>query len=268
MTVSGRDRVYRTEGTVLRRHDIGEADRLLTLYTPGLGKLRVLAKGVRKPASKLGGHLDLFTRSRFVLARGRTFDIVTGADTIDAYSGLRGEGTGAATDILERLGAAYYFAELLDQFTSEGLENRPVWELLGSGLSALSSGLPIELVTRHFELRLLVYLGYQPGVSICAGCGEPLQPEVSAFSIALGGVLCPRCSHRDPQGLTLTVAALRLLRLLAREDLVTLARVRVPPEAAREVEGLLHLLLRQIADRELRTPAVRQGLRAAASPEP
>lgn len=252
---------------MLRRYDIGEADRVLTLYTPAWGKLRVLAKGVRKPASKLGGHLDLFTRSRLVLARGRTFDIVTGADTIDAYGGLRGEGVGVATDILERLGAAYYFAELLDQFTSEGLENRQVWELLGAGLSALSAGLPIELVTRHFELRLLVYLGYQPGLSTCSGCGEPLRPEVSTFSFALGGVLCPRCLHRDPQSVTLSVAALRLLRLLAREHPATLTRVRVPPEAARDVENLLRLLLRQIAERELRTPAVRQGLRATARPE-
>lgn len=267
MTGTSRDRVYRTEGTVLRRLDIGEADRVLTLYTPAWGKLRVLAKGVRKPASKLGGHLDLFTRSRFVLARGRTFDIVTGAETIEAYSGLRGEGPSAPDDMLERLGAAYYLAELVEQLTSEGLENRPVWELLDAGLRALSTGLPIDLVTRHFELRLLVYLGYQPGLSTCVACGEPLQPEASGFSFSLGGVLCPRCLHRDPRAEPLSVAALRLLRLLAREDLATLARVRIPAGAAPEVEGILRVSLRQIAEREPRTPVVLQGLRNAAPVE-
>lgn len=263
MTASGRDRVYRTEGTVLRRLDLGEADRVLTLYTPAWGKLRVMAKGVRKPASKLGGHLDLFTRVRLVLARGRTFDIVTAADTLDAYAGLRGEGPGAPADMLERLGAAYYLAELLDQFTAEGLENRPVWELLGTGLDALSTGLPIDLVARHFELRLLVYLGYQPGISVCTGCLRPLQPEASAFSFTLGGVLCPRCLQRDPHADALSVPALRLLRLFAREAPLTLTRFNIPDAAAREVERILRRLLQQIAERELRTPIVMEGLRAA-----
>ena len=85
------ERIYRTEAIVLSRMDYGEADRILTLYTPHRGKLRVIAKGVRRPLSRLGPHLEYFTRCRLMLARGRTFDTITGADTVDPYLGVRDE---------------------------------------------------------------------------------------------------------------------------------------------------------------------------------
>ena len=72
------ERIYRTEAIVLRRSELGEADRVLTIYTPQWGKLRTIAKGVRRPASKLRGHLELFTRAKLLLARGRNLDVITG----------------------------------------------------------------------------------------------------------------------------------------------------------------------------------------------
>ena len=81
----GRERTYRTEAIVLRRKDIGEADRILTLFTPQLGKVRVVAKGIRKPRSRKAGHLELFTRAKLLLATGRDLDIITQAEGLDAY---------------------------------------------------------------------------------------------------------------------------------------------------------------------------------------
>ena len=84
-----RDRTYRTEAVVLRRKDFGEADRVLTLLTPEHGKVRVVAKGIRKPASRKAGHLDLFMRSKLLVAKGRDLDIITQAETMSAYRPLR-----------------------------------------------------------------------------------------------------------------------------------------------------------------------------------
>ncbi len=84
-----RERLYRTEAVVLKRSDFGEADRLLTLYTPRLGKCRVLAKGVRRLTSRKAGHLELFTHAQLLVAKARSLDIVTQAETIDAYANLR-----------------------------------------------------------------------------------------------------------------------------------------------------------------------------------
>ena len=99
-------RIYNTEAIVLRAHPLGEADRLLTLFTPTLGKLRASARGVRKPTSKLGGHLDPLTRSSLTLAKGQTLDTITGADTREAFPTVKSD--------LGRLSRAIYLVELVD----------------------------------------------------------------------------------------------------------------------------------------------------------
>ncbi len=251
------ERIYRTEAVVLRHRPYGEADLILTLYTPHYGKLSAMAKGVRRPASKRRGHLELFTRAKVMLARGRTFEQVTDAQTLDANRGLRGEDL----DGQEQVGIAYYLAELLDKTTEEGQENRAIWDLLTSSLRALSAGVSPAIVARHYELRLLGYLGYQPGLFDCAGCGEPLQPVTNAYSIELGGVLCPECRSQDPAAEPLSVNALKLLRLLAREGPETVARLRLGPALAAEVEGVLRQSIRRIIERDLESPAVLRSLR-------
>src|SRR5215468_7426623 len=113
--VRGRERTYRTEAIVLRRKDIGEADRILTLFTPQLGKVRAVAKGIRKPRSRKAGHLELFTCTRLLLAVGRDLDIITQAEGIEPYRPLR--------DDLLRSAYGAYMVELLDRFTPEAEEN-------------------------------------------------------------------------------------------------------------------------------------------------
>ena len=125
-----RERLYRAEAIVLRRMNLGEADRLLTLYTPEWGKIRVLAKGVRKPTSRKAGHLELFTHSRLLIAKGRSLDIVTQAETITPFLLLRKD--------LIRTSYAYYVAELVDRFLEEGEESPALFRLLLESLGHLS----------------------------------------------------------------------------------------------------------------------------------
>ncbi len=95
-------RVYQTEAIIIKRTKLGEADRILTLYTPQLGKLKAVAKGTRRPQSKLGGHVELLTHSRLMLARGRNLDIITQAQTINNFLPIK--------DNLERISFALYIA--------------------------------------------------------------------------------------------------------------------------------------------------------------
>ncbi|MGD8605174.1 MAG: DNA repair protein RecO, partial [Anaerolineales bacterium] len=113
--MSGRERVYRTEAVVLRRFNLGEADRLLTLYTLRYGKVKAIAKGVRRPKSRKAGHLEPFTHVQLMLARGRELDIITQAEAMDSYPQLRED--------LVRIGQASYVIELADAFTVERDEN-------------------------------------------------------------------------------------------------------------------------------------------------
>src|SRR5215471_12267089 len=116
-----RERVYRTEAVIIRRADVGEADRALTLFTPH-GKRRVVAKSARKTTSRLAGHIELFTHTSLLLAVGRNLDIVTQSVIIHSFDTLRRD--------LRRISAAYYVAELIDRLTEEDDENRPAFDLL------------------------------------------------------------------------------------------------------------------------------------------
>ncbi len=106
-----RQRLYRTDAIVLKRRDYGEADRLLTVFTPNHGKLVLLGKGVRKTQSRKAGHVELFTHSTLLVAKGRTWDLVTQAETVEPFLPLR--------ESLLRTSYGYYVAELLDGFTQE-----------------------------------------------------------------------------------------------------------------------------------------------------
>ncbi|MFQ5826722.1 MAG: DNA repair protein RecO, partial [Dehalococcoidia bacterium] len=205
-----RARLYNTEAVVIHRSKLGEADYILTLYTPHLGKLSAVAKGVRQPKSRLGGHVEVLTHSQMLLARGRNLDIVTQSQTVHSFLPLRKD--------LNRLSLGLYIAELVDRFTEEHLENYPLFQLLVDTLDWLCRARSAELVLRYFEVRLLDVLGYRPQLNQCLGCGSKLEPTVNFFSPASGGVLCPGCGQDEPQARTLPVAALKVLRLFQSAD--------------------------------------------------
>src|SRR3972149_937081 len=138
-----RERTFRVEAVVLRHSDWGEADRLLSLYSREQGKLRAVAKGVRKVRSRKAGHLEPFTRVNLLLARGRDLLIVTQAETIDPYLPLRED--------LVRIGYAAYVVELLDRFTYDEGENRSLYRLLTETLSRVEKEADPALAVRYYE---------------------------------------------------------------------------------------------------------------------
>jgi DNA repair protein RecO (recombination protein O) len=241
-----RERVYRTEGLILRRSDFGEADRLLLLATPG-GKRRVVARGVRKTTSKLAGHLELFTHATLLLAVGRNLDIITQSQTISGHTTLRTS--------LPLLSCAYYAAEIYDRFTEEGDESLPLFELLVAILGALDQSERPDLVLRAYELRLLHLVGYRPQLHACAVCGTRLTESDDRFSPGLGGVLCANDRLADPLALPMGGSAFRLLRYLQTQPLAVVETLRLSPEVRAEVGQLLRVYLRQLLERDLKSVA-------------
>ena len=154
LSVSDRGRLYRTEAIILKHNDLGEADRLFTVLTPFLGKLRLVAKGVRKPTSRKSGHLESFTRSQLLVARGRNLDIITQAEMVEPYLRLRRD--------LWRTSHAYYMGELVDRFSQERSENPPLYRLLSDALGWVCEAHDLALALRYFELSLLGLAGYRP----------------------------------------------------------------------------------------------------------
>ncbi len=241
-----RERVYRTEGLILRRSDFGEADRLLLLATPE-GKQRVVAKGVRKTTSKLAGHLELFTHTSLMLALGRNLDLITQSQTLSHHALLRSD--------LRRLSAAYYAAELYDRLTEEGDPSSALFSLLLACFEGLDHSANPDLVLRFYELRLLLLAGYRPHLHHCAVCGEQLSEATDRFSPALGGALCPHHRDADRAALPMGGAAFRLLRYLQSRPLTAVEALRLSPEVRTEVEQLLRTYLRQQLERDLKSVA-------------
>jgi DNA repair protein RecO (recombination protein O) len=247
--VPPRERTYRTEAIVLRRKDFGEADRVLTLLTPELGKVRAVAKGIRKPRSRKAGHLELFTCSRLLVAKGRDLDIVTQAETVQAYRPLR-EG-------LLRGAYAAYAVELLDKFTPDAQENRELYELLRAALGWLCDApdLALALTMRYYELHVLGLAGFQPQLRQCVVCGRALVAEDQFFSAAEGGAVCARCGkERTAHGLLpISMDALRYLRYLQANSYPRVRALKIRPGVLAEVEHVLARYITHILERQLKS---------------
>lgn len=247
--MSNLERVYRAEGVVLRRHDFGEADRLTTIYTRNLGKLRLVAKGVRKPRSRKSGHLEPFTRVKLLIARGRQLDIITQAEAIETYPNI-------VSDLIT-LGHASYIVELLDRFSvEEGDDNQQLYNLLLSSLDRLSSGeQELWAVALFFELRLLEFAGYRPELFNCVHCGEKIEALDQYFSFQLGGVVCPRGRQSQRELRSLSLPTLKVLRYYQRNSFETASGAKVEKKITDDVGGIMESYLSHILERRLNSPA-------------
>ncbi len=258
MAVSLRDRLYRTNAVVLSRQDYGEADRIFILYTPGRGKLSAIAKGVRRPKSRMGPHLDYFTEVSLELAKGRDLDVVTHASTVNAHLGLRSD--------MDAYAHAAHFAELVRHLTQDRQENRQVYELLASSLSLLNDGVAAWPVARHFELSLLGLLGFRPELFRCLNCLRTLEPEANAFSNQLGGMLCPACRAVDPSAVVVSLDAQKYIRLLTRSGLAAVIGIALTEPLEREIASLVASYTRYVAEREFASLGVLSSMRRTIAP--
>lgn len=250
-----RDKLYRSDAIVLGRLDYGEADRILVLFTPAMGKLDVIAKGARKTQSRLGPGLDLFSNVTLELARGRELDVVRSVVPIRRFERLR-------TD-LEAYGHASYYAELVRAFTQPREEHSGIYDLLVSTLILMNDGLDVWMLTRHFEMALLGILGYRPELFECVNCHRPIEARVNAFSASMGGILCDECRNEDPGAVPMSVNAQKYLRVLQRDGLSVAARLRPSLQEQQEIQYLTALYIRHVAEREFQSLRVLQDLQAA-----
>jgi DNA repair protein RecO (recombination protein O) len=242
-----RVRSIRAEAIVLRHIEMGEADRLLWLYTRHRGKVRAIAKGVRKIRSRKAGHLEPFTHVKLQFARGRDLFIITQAETIDAFLSLRED--------LTRLGYAAYVVELLDRFTYDEDENIGLFRLVAETLSRLNSEPDPQTPIHYYEIRLLDLLGYRPQLFKCVQCEAEIKPEDQYFSSEHGGVLCPLCGKDTPESRPVSMPALKILRHFQRSTYIEAQRAPITPKINQEIETLVQHYITYLLERGLNTPA-------------
>lgn len=237
-----RSRLYRISAVVLRRRNLGESDRILTVFGREVGKHRLVAKGVRRPGSKLAGHCEPFMLTNMMLARTRGLPILSQAEAQRAFPKLR-------TDE-HRIAIASLMAERVDSLTGEDEAQPGIFELLVNALELLEQGADPDKVQIIFEQVLLREAGYRPELTACVNCGAELRPEPSGFQVSRGGAVCPRCLPAQPGVIPLSVDALKVLRLVDRGEPGRLLGARVPERVIAEVKVALASYIASITGRD------------------
>jgi DNA repair protein RecO (recombination protein O) len=246
-------RVYKTPAIVLRQRKLGDTDKILTLYTANLGKIDAVAKGVRKARSRLAGHVEPLTQATFLLAKGKSLDIVTQVETIESFQRLR--------DDLDRLSRALYACELIDKFTEPHADNFGLYRLLLDTLRRLMTETDVDTPLRFQEMSLLRDSGYAPELDECVVCRQRLRPETNYWSAAGGGIVCTDCRSHEAAVRPISPNAVKLLRLLLHGRFSDVARVSIDAGLASELERVLVEYVRWVLERDVRSAAFIDTLR-------
>lgn len=227
---------------MLRSFPFGEADKVVVLLSPNNGKLRTVAKGIRKTKSRFGGRLETFSHVDLVLYEGRSLDTITQVSMIEPFHALRSD--------LDRVVAAAVMVEIADAVAQENESSVRLFLLLQRGLRALDAGPEhLDLVTAYL-LKAADAIGVAPALDQCAGCGR--TDDLHRFSFSAGGVLCERC--RTPGAYALREGLTGYLAILASSDLAEM------PESderfSGEARGVARRFIEYHLERQIKSLAV------------
>jgi DNA repair protein RecO (recombination protein O) len=236
-----RGALYRDDAVVLRTYKLGEADRIVVLLTRARGKVRAVAKGVRKTKSKFGSRLEPTSHIAVQLYEGRELDIVTQAETIDQFRAIRGD--------LDRIARASAMLEAADQLAQEGEVNPRLYTMLVGALRTLD-GSSSPLVVPAYFWKVLALEGYRPEVDVCVLCGDDESPLV-AFDLESGGLLCRTCRR----GTAVSPEAVELLQAILGGRLNEALAVASSP-ATHEIDHLATRAVEHHLERRLRSVTV------------
>ncbi|MCR4880536.1 MAG: DNA repair protein RecO [bacterium] len=206
--------LYTTNAININSYNLSENDKIIVMYSKDNGIIRCVAKGVKKPKSKLGGRMDLLINNNLVLSKGKNLDVVSQAEVINGFKNIRLDFT--------RLGLAIYCAELVGIF---GVENDPnsehIYKLMLDTLdkidktSGKSNLLPIVF---DFQLELMDITGYKLALDNCSCCGKPYKSGDFRFSISSGGVICNHCAGFNSMSAEKTEQIIKVLKKHSGEE--------------------------------------------------
>lgn len=221
--------LQKCEGIVIRATDYGETNKVITLYTREWGKFGVMARGAKKPNSRLSAVTQLFTHGYFLVQKGSGLGSLQQGEMITSMRAIR-------EDIFLTAYSSY-IVELTDKSTDDRKTNPFLFELLYQTLNYMNEGYDPDVLTNIFELKMLNVLGLYPTLNQCSVCG--LTDGHFSFSIREGGFICHRCLDKDPYHLKLLPATVRLLRLFYYFDLARLGSISVKEETKAELRKVI-----------------------------
>ncbi|MBB6285012.1 DNA repair protein RecO [Geobacillus subterraneus] len=217
------------EAIVMRTVDYGETNKIVTLFTREWGKVAAMARGAKKPSSRLSAVTQPLAYGHYLVRRSRGVGLLHQGELIDSMRALREDLFAAAY--------AAYIVELTDKSTEEQKRNPYLFELLLQTLQYMSEGCDLEIMTFIYEMKMLSVLGIPPVLDRCARCGA--TEGRFSFSVKEAGFLCHRCEAADPHRFSLSPASARLLRLFYHLDLARLGAISVKEGTKAELRAVL-----------------------------
>lgn len=244
--------MYSTEGIVIKEENSGEADRFFTIFTKDFGKIRVMAKGIRKIRAKLRGGLQLLNHIYLEFVRGKYFYTAIEAININDFPAIKSDA--------EKLKTAFCICDILDKLIREEKDERS-WLLLLKIFKKIEEpkffGSRLELLLWYFEWNLFDILGYHPELFKCVNCQVPLdskhltgQAKLSEekfyFSAKDGGILCSRCKNTDKEAQEIDINTLKILRLILGRKKEVLEKLKLGNE--RKLKDISKYYLEHISE--------------------
>jgi len=232
---------YRTQGFVLKKDDLGEADQVFSIFTKDFGKLKITAKAVRKIKSKLRAGIGLFYLSEVEFIQGKAHKTLTDAITIEKFKNIRGD--------LEKLEIVNKIAETADDLIKGEEKDEQIWELLsevfyrlGVWKLKIENSIKIEncklkIIYYYFLWNLLSILGYQIDLYHCAKCQRSLAPSKLYFNLGEGGIVCEKC-FEGAGDKEISPEVIKILRLFLKKDWQILSRLRITDSLGKELESI------------------------------
>lgn len=238
---------YEAQGINLRHHALGEADRIVSIFTRDHGLVRAVAKGVKKTTNRFGGRMEPLHCNALQLRQGRTMDQILSADTVRSFAGLR-------TDF-DRLAFGLYLAEVLNGMLPPGHPQPAIYDLFVSTLAMLEDLERPDLVALWFQLHLLGDLGHPLGLDQCHACQRPIDDPGGAtgFDLALGALVCGACRWGRPTVRDIGPAPLHLLRRLRHGGVAALAAEPEPLAVALGAQRLLGEHIATLTERDIKS---------------
>ncbi len=246
-------KLLRTQAIVLKGMDLGEADRILTMFTREKGKMRIVANGVRRTRSTLAALVQPFTYNNIVIYMGSSIPRLQQGELLDAFLPLR-------EDLL-RMAYGSYVLELIDKLLGDEDAQEEVFNLLLITLQLIKEKGPQDVLLRRFELILLSILGYQPHLIDCVRCRKDLTKEDTLFfSVSQGGLECRDCvsDYKSKKVRPETVAA---MIVLLESSAYRALELRCSPASWREMETVMEEYILYRTERELKTMSFLRNLR-------
>jgi len=240
---------YRVRGIIVKRFDLYEADRLITLLTKERGLIDVRGKSIRKIKGKLKGALELFMFSEIELAEGQKIDVITGAQIIEPFENFRNR--------LIDTSAAFYLSEALIGLLAEGEPNQKIFNLFYETITELDRpsvrDRERELLLSYFLIKLLGEAGFKPELYRCLKCRERIKEGDNFFDLVGGGLVCHNCRSGKKEELLISRRAIAILRLLSQNEVGVSRKIKADRKFLIETRKILHSFIEYILAREVKS---------------